>query len=247
MKRRTALATSAALALTGGSTMAQSTDKTVAIIGTGRMGSAFGANFARIGYTVIYGSRNPGDAKVADVVKATKGSRAVGQKEAAAAANLVVVAAPWNGLEATVKGLGDLTGKIVLDPTNAISFGKDGGAMAVDSSAGELMQGWAPGAKVVKAFNTVGYFVIADPSQIEGRVACFLAANDADAKARASEIVTAMGFEAVDAGPIKNARVLEGMSTLYMVPYMSGKQDQRFEYAVRRTGHVKLGPVRTAG
>jgi len=202
--------------------MAQSTDKTVAIIGTGRMGSAFGANFARIGYTVIYGSRNPGDAKVADVVKATKGSRAVGQKEAAAAANLVVVAAPWNGLEATVKGLGDLTGKIVLDPTNAISFGKDGGAMAVDSSAGELMQGWAPGAKVVKAFNT-------------------------DAKARASEIVTAMGFEAVDAGPIKNARVLEGMSTLYMVPYMSGKQDQRFEYAVRRTGHVKLGPVRTAG
>lgn len=159
----------------------------------------------------------------------------------------MVVAAPWNGLEATVKGLGDLTGKIVLDPTNAISFGKDGGAMAVDSSAGELMQGWAPGAKVVKAFNTVGYFVIADPSQIEGRVACFLAANDADAKARASEIVTAMGFEAVDAGSIKNARVLEGMSTLYMVPYMSGKQDQRFEYAVRRTGHVKLGPVRTAG
>lgn len=60
--------------------MAQSTYKTVAIIGTGRMGSAFGANFARIGYTVIYGSRNPGDAKVADVVKATKGSRAVGQK-----------------------------------------------------------------------------------------------------------------------------------------------------------------------
>lgn len=227
--------------------MAQSTDKTVAVIGTGRMGSAFGANFARLGYTVIYGSRNPSEAKVADVVKATPKSRAVSPKEAAAAATVVVVATPWNGLEATVKGLGDLTGKLVLDPTNAIAFGKDGGTMAVDSSAGALMQGWAPTAKVVKAFNTIGYFVIADPSQIEGRVACFLAGDDADAKARATEIVTAMGFEAVDVGAIKNARVLEGMSTLYMVPYMSGKQDQRFEFAVRRTGHVKLGPVRTAG
>jgi predicted dinucleotide-binding enzyme len=248
MKRRTALAaTGAALALSKGQVMAQSNDKTVAIIGTGRMGSAFGANFVRLGYTVTYGSRNPTDAKVQGVVSATKGSKAVSPREAAVAAGLVVVATPWNGLEATVKGLGDLTGKLVLDPTNAISFGKGGGAMAVDSSAGELMQGWAPTAKVVKAFNTIGYFVIADPTVLDGRVACFLAGEDAEAKARATEIVTAMGFEAVDAGGIKNAHVLEGMSILYMVPYMGGKQDQRFEYAVRRSGNVKLGPVRTAG
>ena len=227
--------------------MAQSNDKTVAVIGTGRMGGAFGAAFARLGYKVIYGSRTPGDERVKGVVKTTSGATAATPKDAAMAAGIVVIATPWNATEATIKSLGDLSGKLVLDPTNAISFGKGGSGMAVDTSGGELVQDWAKGAKVVKAFNTVGFFVIADPKAIDGRVACFIAGDDEAAKSRASEIVTAMGFEAVDVGAMKAARILEGMSTLYMVPYLTGKQDQRFEWAVRRSGGVKLGPVRPAG
>jgi hypothetical protein len=255
LRRRQALATAsaalAAAALEGGSAMAQGSGqvngKTVAVIGTGRMGGAFGAALTRAGYTVIYGSRNPSDAKVQGVVGATPGAKAMTPKDAAAAVETIVLAVPWAGTEATVKSLGDCSGKLVLDPTNAIQFGKDGAGMSVATSGGELVRDWMPGAKVVKAFNTVGYFVIADPTVLDGKVGCFLAGDDAEAKGRVRELVTAMGFDAIDVGAMKAARVLESMSTLYMVPYMTGNQGDRFEWAVRRSGHVKLGPVRTAG
>ena len=110
-----------------------------------------------------------------------------------------------------------------------------------------MVRDWAKGARVVKAFNTVGYFVIANPSALPGKVGCFLASDDAAAKAEAKDLVTSLGFEAVDVGPMKSARVLEGMSTLYMVPYFTGKQDESFEWSVVRSGNVTLGPVRTAG
>jgi len=249
MNRRETLslmaAATAATSLTGESAMAEG-NKTVAIIGTGRMGGAFGKTFGAAGYSVIYGSRNPADEKVQAVVKATKSATVMMQKDAAASANIIVIATPWTATEAVVKGLGDLTGKLILDPTNAIQFGKDGAGMAVETSGGELVRDWAKGATVVKAFNTVGYFVIAEPNVLGGKVAVFLASDDAAAKTTACEIVTALGFDAVDVGPMKNARTLEGMSTLYMVPYLSGQQDQRFEWAVRRAGDVKLGPVRPA-
>jgi hypothetical protein len=250
MNRRHAITTTSAVGVaamfTGESTMAQDT-KSVAIIGTGRMGGAFGKAFAKAGYKVVYGSRNPGDDKVKGLVGATPGATAATQKDAAAQATMIVLATPWNATEAVIKAIGDVTGKVILDPTNAISFGKDGGGMAVETSGGELVRDWAKGAKVVKAFNTVGYFVIADADVLGDKVAVFLASDDAGAKAQVADLVSAMGFEAVDVGPMKNARVLEGMSLLYMVPFMSGKAEQRFEWAVRRSGGVKLGPVRPAG
>ena len=250
MNRRDILSTMAAAAVavtvSGEHTMAAD-DKTIAIIGTGRMGGAFGKLFAGAGYKVIYGSRNPTDEKVQALTKATPGAAAMSQKDAAAKAGVIIVAIPWNATEAAVKAMGDLTGKLILDPTNAISFGKDGGGLAVETSGGEMLRDWAKGASVVKAFNTVGYFVIADPKAVGDKVAVFLAGDDAAAKDKVMVMVNALGFEATDVGPMKNSRVLEGMSTLYMVPFMTGKQDQRFEWAVRRSGGVKLGPVRPAG
>lgn len=229
-----------------GHTMAQD-DKTVAVIGTGRMGGAFGKTFAAAGYKVIYGSRDPAAEKVQAVTKATTGATALPQAEAAAKASMIILAVPWAAAEASVKAMGDLSGKLILDPTNAIQFGKDGAGLAVDTSGGELVRDWAKGASVVKAFNTVGYFVIADPKVLGDKVAVFLAGDDAAAKEKIMGIVSGLGFEAQDVGPMKSARVLEGMSTLYMVPFFSGKQDQRFEWGVLRSGNVKLGPVRTAG
>jgi 8-hydroxy-5-deazaflavin:NADPH oxidoreductase len=241
----TMAATAVAVSILGESTMAQD-DKTIAIIGTGRMGGAFGKLFSGAGYKVIYGSRNPGDEKVQGVVKATPGASALAPKDAAAKAGIIVLATPWNGTEAAIKGMGDLGGKLILDPTNAISFGKDGG-LSVETSGGELVRDWAKGASVVKAFNTVGYFVIADPKVLGDKVSVFLAGDDAAAKDKVLAMVNGLGFEGTDVGPMKNSRVLEGMSTLYMVPFMTGKADQRFEWAVRRSGGVKLGPVRPAG
>ena len=221
--------------------------ETIAVIGTGRMGGAFGARFAALGHPVVYGSREPGKAAVREVVGKTGGdARALTPKEAAAAAQIIVLAVPWSGIADTVQLLGDVSGKIVMDATNALKSGAGGMEMAVPSSAGEMIQAWLPQAKVVKAFNTVGFFVIADPKAMDGTVAVFLAGEDAAAKTRVGQLVTELGFQPVDVGGIKNSRVLESMSILYMVPYMSGKREQAFEWAVRSTGARVGGPVRPA-
>ena len=220
--------------------------ETIAVIGTGRMGSAFGANFAGLGHPVIFGSRDIAKSSVGELLAKVRGATVATPIAAAAAAQIVVLAVPWGGAEDAIEALGDLTGKIVIDATNALNFTKDGMEMAVSSSGGELIQGWLPGAHVVKAFNTVGFFVIADPKVIDGPVAVFLAGNNDNAKRRVSELVTAMGFQPVDVGAIRNSRPLESMSILYMVPYLAGKRDQAFEWAVRGTANKSTGAVRPA-
>jgi predicted dinucleotide-binding enzyme len=103
----------------------------------------------------------------------------------------------------------------------------------VDTSAGELIQSWAPDAFVVKTFNNVNDTIMADPSGIDGPVTVPLAGNNAEAKARVREIVSAMGFDTVDAGPIRIARVLEGMVVLKLVPMFEGRTEDRWEYYFR--------------
>jgi len=178
--------------------------ETIAIIGTGNVGTALGGRFAELGHEIIYGSRDPQRADVQDLVARTSGdASAMEPADAARGAGIVVVA---------VMSLGDLSGKIILDPTNAVRRDENGiRHHAAETSVGEMIQGWAPNARVVKAFNTLSSETMTNPSSAGGTVTIPIVGNDPAAKAVVSGLVTGIGFDVVDMGTIESAHALEQM------------------------------------
>jgi len=191
--------------------------ETIAIIGTGQVANALGPMFAEQGHTIIYGSRNPARDSVRDLVARTgNGASAAQPAEAAARAEVVMVAVPWDALPDVIRSLGDLTGKILIDPTNPRIVGDDGlRDWAHDTSNAQIAQDLAPGARVVKAFNTMNWRTMVDPMATGGPVSVPIVGDDAEANAFVVELVDAIGLEPIELGPLRYARMVEGMYILW--------------------------------
>ena len=193
--------------------------ETIALIGTGNVGGALGRRFAENGHTVVYGSRDPLAADVVALVEQTgHGAVALPPAEAAARSRVVVLAVPWSAAEDVVRGLGDLAGKILVDPTNPRVMASDGfadypPALEAESNA-ERIARLAPDAEVVKAFSTLGFETMLDPRVAEGPVTIPLVGDDRAAKAVVGELAREIGLEAVDVGPLRHARIIEGLHYL---------------------------------
>lgn len=192
--------------------------ETIAVIGTGNVGGALGPEFAALGHTIVYGSREPSRDDVIELVARTGGNASATTPAAAAAmADIVILAVPGMLVVDIVAGLGDLSGKILIDPTNPLAREADGRFyLAVTTSNGELIQAAAPDAHVVKAFSTVNYQTMIDPQTAGGPVSVPLVGDNADAKARVAELVSALGLEPIDLGPIQHARHVEGMLIVWI-------------------------------
>jgi hypothetical protein len=94
----------------------------IAVIGTGNVGSALGPEFAALGHTIVYGSRTPTEKDVTDLVAKTgHGATATTQPEAVKGADIVVLAVPGNLAVQITQSLGDLSGKVIIDPTNRVN------------------------------------------------------------------------------------------------------------------------------
>jgi predicted dinucleotide-binding enzyme len=192
--------------------------ETIAIIGTGNVAGALGPEFAALGHNIIYGSRDPSSDSVKALVKRT-GNNATATTQAGSVidADIVVLAVPGGLVESITLSLGDLSGKIIIDPTNPIGSDEDGFAkMAVETSNGEIIQAAAPDAYVVKAFNTLNWQTMIEPDSSGGPVSIPLVGNDVNAKATVAKLVKGMGLESIDLGPIRYARHVEGMLILWI-------------------------------
>ncbi|MBZ0165348.1 MAG: NAD(P)-binding domain-containing protein [Candidatus Omnitrophica bacterium] len=189
----------------------------IAVIGTGNVGSVLGTRLAEQGHYVTFGTRDPGSTKIHALLStAGHNVRAATIKEAATAAEVIILAVPYFSAEDALKAMGPLQGKVLIDTTNALKPDFSGLAVRTGESAGENIAGWAPGAKVVKAFNTVGTRVMEDPQFGKDNAIMFIAGDHAGAKAAATELAAALGFAVIDAGPLHMSRHLESMAMLWI-------------------------------
>jgi 8-hydroxy-5-deazaflavin:NADPH oxidoreductase len=202
----------------------------IAIIGAGSVGATLGQGWLKAGEDVIWGLRNPADPKYAALPKDKIKSPA----DAARAAEIVVIATPWGATEAAVKGLGNLAGKIVIDCTNPLGMGPNGLQLVLghDTSAGEQVAGWAPGAAVFKTLNTTGANNMANAARYQVRPMMLVAGDDAGKKPAVMALVATLGFEPVDAGPLVNARLLEPFGMVWIDQAMKRGRGRDFAFAL---------------
>jgi 8-hydroxy-5-deazaflavin:NADPH oxidoreductase len=199
----------------------------IAIIGTGNIGAGLAGVLAKTSHGVVVSDRS-GGTKLAEALNA-KGLRvqAADVKTAVANADVVILAVPY-GAAAGLAEVADFAGKIVVDATNPVTEDFSGLQVGHTTSAAEEIAKALPGAKVVKAFNTVFAQLYADGLTFGAApVQTFVAADDAAAKAAVITLAKDAGFDARDAGSLKNARYIEPLAYLNIqFGYMLGQGTQ---------------------
>jgi predicted dinucleotide-binding enzyme len=176
----------------------------IAILGSGQVGRALTRGWTAHGHDVRIGTRQ-------DAVEGLPVGRPA---EVVADADLVVLAVQGTAAVGLVASLAaELDGRALVDATNPLDFSSGGPALFVGTtdSLGEQVQRAAPGARVVKAYNTVGNGLMVDPQLPGGPPTMFLAGDDADAKDLVADLLRNTGWEVADLGGIAASRWLEAM------------------------------------
>jgi 8-hydroxy-5-deazaflavin:NADPH oxidoreductase len=192
----------------------------VGILGSGDVGKALARGFVSRGHMVTIASRDP--KKLASFVHEHPGKlQAATFEETARAGDLLVLITAFSVAKDAIDlaGTDNFAGKVVIDVTNPLKF-EEGKPLTLsvsgNDSAGESVQRWLPGARVVKAFNTVGHALFIDPQFPNGPPTMFIAGNDDAAKNTVEQIAESFGWRVMDAGPIESARYLEAMAMLWI-------------------------------
>jgi predicted dinucleotide-binding enzyme len=181
----------------------------IAIIGAGNVGGGLGAALATAGHEVVFGVRDPDGDTARGAVAAAPGARATSPAGAIGGAEVIVVAIRPDAIAEVVGGLPPLDGRVVIDAMNR--FGGDPGRSTTQDLADLL-----PGARVVKAFNTIGFENLTTARDRATPAAMFVAGDDAAARLVAMDLAAELGFEPYDAGPLTNAKALEEMVRVWL-------------------------------
>ena len=197
----------------------------VSVLGCGRMGMAVGSALARTGDEVRFASREP--ERVAEILREHNVRGSVAPIQGAAVdADLVVLATAWHDTRAILAAAAPLDGNVILSVVNPET---DDAPLAIGhtTSAAEEIARLAPGARVVEAFNGT-YAQAIDLAPAASSQTVMYCGDDADARDLVGSVIRRLGFDALDAGPLRNARYLEPLAALVV-------------YLVRTAGYGPLG------
>ena len=202
----------------------------IAIIGAGNVGSALGRAWLGTGEDVFFGVPDPADPKYGSLPQ----ERLRTPPEAARNAEIVVLATPCPATEAAVKSLGDLAGKVLIDCTNPLGMGPDGLELVLGhrTSGGEQVAAWASGAAVFKTLNQIGADNMDKAALFPTRPVMFVAGDDEARKAIVLSLIAKLGFAAIDAGPLRSARLLEAYGMLWIDQALNRGRGQSFAFAL---------------
>ncbi|MFE7796652.1 NADPH-dependent F420 reductase [Nocardia sp. NPDC057440] len=195
----------------------------VAVLGTGEVGRRLASKLVELGHAVTLGSRTADNAAAATWAGETGGAHGT-FAQAAAAAELVINATSGTvSLAAlTAAGAANLSGKVIVDVSNALDF--SGGfppklAIPEAGSVAEQLQQAFPAARVVKTLNTMNNQLMVDPSRISGRHNVFLSGDDESAKSEVAALLNSFGWtseQIIDLGALETARSTEPLVLLWV-------------------------------
>ena len=212
----------------------------IGILGSGRMGGKLGTLFARVGHDVVF-SYARSEQKLKRLARnAGKTARAGTPREAARDADAVLLAVHWSRVDDVLKQAGDLSGKIIVTCSLPMNADDTELVVAHDISGAEALAKMARRAKVVAAFGTVPsevLFSVFEGKRRATRPSLAYCGDDRDAKDAVAGLIRDVGFDPVDAGPLRIARHTEPFTLLIAQLAYEGDRGPelayRFEWRAR--------------
>ena len=195
----------------------------IGILGSGDVAKALGGGFLALGHEVKLGSRGAGNEKALAWAKSMGPKASAGTfADAAGFGERIVLATLGMANESALRGAGleRLRGKLLIDATDPLAHEPGQPpklAISGDDSGGERVQKLAPDARVVKAFNTVGYALMFRPRLAGGPPDMFICGNDERAKQETTALLTEFGWGTIDVGGIESSRYLEAMCIVWVL------------------------------
>jgi predicted dinucleotide-binding enzyme len=174
----------------------------IGTIGAGRIATAFTRHAAHAGFDVVMSNKS-GQEALAEQVKTLGSTVKAGTVEEAAQADIVLLSVPWTQVADVLGKLPAWQGQIILDTTNAASFPDFKPLDLGGKTSTEIVAELAPGARVVKAFNTLHAATLASsPQEGNAKRIVFISGDDAEAKQQVASLLDKMGFAALDLGEL---------------------------------------------
>jgi 8-hydroxy-5-deazaflavin:NADPH oxidoreductase len=209
----------------------------IGILGSGLMGGKLGTLFARAGHEVVFSYARRAE-KLRTLAKEGGANAHAGSPfEAVQDSDAVLVAVHWLRLDDVLKQAGDLSGKVILTCSLPMDADNGGLVIAHTSSGAEELAKKVPKANVVCAFNTVPsevLFKVFEARAKANKPSLVYCGDNASSKEVAARLIRDVGFEAVDAGPLRIARYTEPFALLMGQLAYEGSDGPELAYSFER-------------